>query len=447
MSSTDGSKTQRLPRKPKADSHGEILSRLPPLGDLLAGGDSILAAMVDNLPVALFAKDADNDFRVVIWNKKQEAITTIPREKALGRTDFDMFSRESAEYFRQVDESVVRRGKPLDIPEEIISTGSAANEIWLHTTKAPVFDAVRKRTFVIGISEDITAQVRAREQLRELNTHLTLANQQLQETQMQLIQAEKMESVGRLAAGVAHEVKNPLALLLMGVEYLASGFNANDPNVPEILTEMRDAIDRADRIIRGLVDFSSNRQLCLEAHNLLPLVENALLLTRHEVRKGNINVEVIFEKDLPKVYVDMAKMEQVFVNLIINAVHAMTGRPRPNLEIYAYATRIPDVERDEGARTARHLRSGDEVVIMEFRDNGCGISDENMQKIFDPFFTTKATGVGTGLGLSVVRKIIELHRGRIALRNRASGGVAVSLTLKVAGSPGTEVDNPPAKSR
>ncbi|MCC6883038.1 MAG: hypothetical protein IT576_12860, partial [Verrucomicrobiales bacterium] len=196
-----------------------------------------------------------------------------------------------------------------------------------------------------------------------------------------------------------------------------------------------------------LVDYSSSRQLSLESHELLPLVENALLLTRHEVRKGNINVEVIFEKDLPPVFIDLAKMEQIFVNLIINAVHAMEGRPRPNLEIYAYATRIPEVERDEGARTARHLRSGDEVVIVEIRDNGSGISEENMQKIFDPFFTTKATGVGTGLGLSVVRKIIELHRGRIALRNRVSGGVAVSLTLKVAPTAHAELDKASLKKR
>lgn len=440
MSAPEGAKTQRLSSRANSAPPEQILH------DLLAESPSILASIVDNLPVALFVKDADHDFRVVLWNKKQEDITTIPREKALGRTDFHMFSQESAQYFRQVDEAVVRRGKPFEIPEEIIST-PGGGDIWLKTTKAPVFDTTRNRTFVIGISEDITPQIRVREQLKELNTHLTLANQQLQETQLQLIQAEKMESVGRLAAGVAHEVKNPLALMLMGVEYLASGITENDPNVPEILTEMRDAIARADRIIRGLVDYSSSRQLSLESHELLPLVENALLLTRHEVRKGNINVEVIFEKDLPPVFIDLAKMEQIFVNLIINAVHAMEGRPRPNLEIYAYATRIPEVERDEGARTARHLRSGDEVVIVEIRDNGSGISEENMQKIFDPFFTTKATGVGTGLGLSVVRKIIELHRGRIALRNRVSGGVAVSLTLKVASTVQDELDKASLKKR
>ena len=419
MAKSDGTKTQRLPRSGGGRNIGLLTENL-----------SFLETVIDNLPVALFAKDASDEFRFILWNKKQEEITTIRREKAVGKTDYDIFSKESAEYFREVDESVIRRGRLVNVPEEIVDT-ERGGEVWLHTVKVPVEDKAGGRTLIIGISEDITERVRAREQLERLNRNLTEKNRELEATQLQLIQAEKLESVGRLAAGVAHEVKNPLALLLMGVEYLSDGIVAGDENIPVILTEMREAIDRADKIIRGLVDFSSDRHLALELTELPPLIEHALLLVRHELTRNSVDVDIEFEKSLPKVRIDSAKFEQVLVNLFINAIHATSRRDRPKLEIVAYSETLRNVPRDEGARTADHLRSGDEVVVLEVKDNGCGISEENLQKVFDPFFTTKATGVGTGLGLSVVRKIVELHGGSIQIRNRLLGGVAVRVILKV----------------
>ena len=422
MSDTDGSKTQKLPKRTAKTATGRSLGLLPE-------NEAFLEGVIDNLPVAIFAKDASDEFRFVLWNKKQEQITTIKKAKALGRTDHQIFSKESAEYFRQVDESVIKRGKLIDVPEEIVDTGDG--EVWLHTVKVPVDDKIGGRTLIVGISEDITERVRAREQLERLNRNLSEKNKELESTQLQLIQAEKMESVGRLAAGVAHEVKNPLALLLMGVEYLSSGIDPADPNIEEILTEMREAINRADKIIRGLVDFSSDRQLALEITDFPPLIEQSLLLVRHELTRNGVNVDIEFEKALPKVNIDGAKFEQILVNLFINAVHAMSKTERPKLEVLVYSEKLDHVPRDEGARTAHHLRSGDEVVILEVKDNGCGISEKNIQKIFDPFFTTKATGLGTGLGLSVVSKIVELHGGAISIRNRLLGGVTVRIMLKV----------------
>lgn len=430
MPSSDGSKTQKLPGDDDAPSRSSSTETATGRRfGVLPENEAFLEAVIDNLPVAMFVKDADADFRFVLWNKKQEEVTTIRKEKALGKQDRDLFSKDSADYFREVDESVVRRGKMIDVPEEIVD--SDAGEIWLHTVKVPIRDERGGRNLIVGISEDITERVRAREQLEKLNKNLSEKNRELEATQLQLIQAEKMESIGRLAAGVAHEVKNPLALLLMGVEYLSSGVDPDDPNIEEILSEMREAINRADKIIRGLVDFSSERQLALELTDFPPLIEQSLLLVRHELTKGGVNVDIEFEKDTPKVMIDSAKFEQVLVNLFINATHAMAKTSRPKLEVRVFSKKLEEIPRDEGARTADHLRSGDEVVILEVKDNGCGISDEHLQKIFDPFFTTKATGIGTGLGLSVVRKIIELHGGTISLRNRLLGGVSVKIILKV----------------
>ncbi len=397
-----------------------------------------LEAVIDNLPVGLFAKDASNDFRFVLWNKKQEEITTITREQALGKHDFELFSQDSAEYFREVDEAVLSRKRKLEVSEEIVDTPSG--EIWLHTIKVPIEDVAGQRTLVVGISEDITEQVHAREQLAALNENLTEANQELQATQLQLIQAEKMESVGRLAAGVAHEVKNPLALLLLGVEYLSDGIDPDDENVEEILREMREAIGRADKIVRGLVDFSSQRQLALEPTQLPDLVEHALLLVRHELKKNSVGIDLLFEDDLPDLKIDSAKFEQVLVNLLINAVHAMNDTAHPKIEIEVTSSKLVGVERDEGMRSAQHLRDGDDVVVLKLKDNGSGISEENLQKIFDPFFTTKSTGVGTGLGLSVVRKIVELHNGWIEIGNRLLGGVQITITFKVPKSGRERID-------
>ena len=122
-------------------------------------------------------------------------------------------------------------------------------------------------------------------------------------------------------------------------------------------------------------------------------------------------------------------MEQVLVNLMINAMHAMPDGG--TLTVRAFARVLSGVRRDEGVRTAGHLREGDHVVRIEVDDSGTGIDEAIMSKIFDPFFTTKATGQGTGLGLAVCRKIVELHNGILELENRPGGGVRASVTLKV----------------
>lgn len=389
---------------------------------------SIVESVLDNLPVAVFAKDSTSNFRFVLWNKKQEEVTTIPATKAVGRNDYDLFSQESADYFRSVDEAVIKRGKLMKVPEEIIETKNG-REVHLRTVKIPVHDKETGRLLVVGISEDITEQVKSREQLEQLNRHLLATNKELQETQMQLIQAEKLESIGRLAAGVAHEVKNPLALLLLGVDYLSHGVEPDDENVATILLQMRGAVDRADRIVRGLVDFSSQRALSREATELNRVIDEVLLLIKHELTRSNTSVTVKIEGDLPMVFLDMSKFEQVLINLIINAVHAMADTGPRQLKIRARAESLEDVAKNEGARTREVFRSGDRVVILEIIDNGCGIATSDAGRLFDPFFTTKATGLGTGLGLSVARRIVELHGGQLTLRNRTRERGAIARLI------------------
>jgi len=390
---------------------------------------SFVESVLDSLPVAVFVKDATDDFRFVLWNQKQEEITTLPARKALGKSDYDLFSKESADYFRKVDQVVLKRGQLMNVPEEIIE-GADGTDIHLRTVKMPVVDAETGRLLVVGISEDITERVTARQQLVRLNRNLTKTNRELQETELQLIQAEKLESIGRLAAGVAHEVKNPLALLLLGVDYLSHGIEPDDPNVEQILTQMRQAVDRADRIVRGLVDFSSQRAPTLEKVSLKTVIDEVLLLVRHELLRSNVQVDLDVPADLPPVFLDTSKFEQVLINLVINAVHAMKEIRNPKLEIAASVMSLEDVVKNQGARTFQVFREGDTVVVLEIRDTGTGIDEADLTRLFDPFFTTKATGHGTGLGLSVVRKIVELHDGEITIGNRPDRkGAVVRLIL------------------
>jgi len=404
--------TERLPSAKKSAS-----KQSPDVG--------IFKEIIDNLPIALFAKDVADDYRFILWNKKQEEVMAIRRQDALGRTDFDLFAEESAAYFREMDEAVVKKGTLVTIPKEIVET-KEADSVYLKTAKLPVEH--NRRTILVGFSEDITEGVKGREQLEALNQNLTEKNRELEEAHLQLIQADKLESIGRLAAGVAHEVKNPLALLVLGVEYLQSGIDADDPNIAVILDEMKDAIGRADTIVRGLVDLSSDRRLEKQSTCPEELTDHVLLLLRHEVVRNSVVVKRDFRCDGVRIDVDYGKFEQVLLNVITNAIQAMDEAPA-ELHITVKRATLGDVPRNLGARDATHFRTGDEVVVFEISDTGSGIAADDLSKVYDPFFTTKATGAGTGLGLSVVRKIIELHHGKFKLGNREDRRGAVATIL------------------
>ncbi len=278
------------------------------------------------------------------------------------------------------------------------------------------------------ISTDITDRKAAELSMHVLNQDLVKANDDLKRAQEHLIQAEKMETIGRLSAGVAHEVKNPLAMIGMGIELLARRIPTEDTQGQETIERMKRGIDRAKKIVKGLVDYSSARQLSMETKNLTEVIADAMALMDYPLRQAKVKLATEIEADLPPVSVDATKMEQVLVNLMINSIHAMPEGGA--LRVRAFSSVLSGVRRDEGVRTAGHLREGDRVVRIEVDDTGTGIDEGIMSKIFDPFFTTKPTGQGTGLGLAVCRKIVELHNGILELENLPEGGVRASITLK-----------------
>jgi len=235
-----------------------------------------------------------------------------------------------------------------------------------------------------------------------------------------------MKSIGRLSAGVAHEVKNPLAVIKMGVEFLSTQ-DFTDEAVPLILKDMADAVGRADSVIMGLLDFSAPKQLAVKREDFNAIITNAVRLVRGEM-SGAFDVEFDLQPNLPLLKLDAGKIGQVFINIFTNAIHSMGDRG--TLSIRTYSKQLTGVGSNVGDSRSESFRVGQTIVVAEIDDTGHGIPDDKLAKIFEPFFTTKPTGKGTGLGLSVAKTIIDLHGGTIDLRNLPDGGVRVTVMFQ-----------------
>lgn len=259
---------------------------------------------------------------------------------------------------------------------------------------------------------------------------LQLAFTQLQETQAQLIQSEKMEIVGRLSSGIAHEVKNPLAIILQGIEYFARKIPSEQEDFSSTIKYMAEAVTRADNIIKGMLDFSGVSLLEKQAQELAPIVEKSLLLMKHSLDKSHIELIRDFGVDLPQVMVDRNKIEQVFLNLFENAVQAMAKGGK--LKVKISLEKVSQADEGVGKRKEDIFSPGQEVIKIEIEDTGTGIPETLLSKVFDPFFTTKRSIGGTGLGLSIVKSIIEMHRGKIKIANKQDGpGVKIEIWFKI----------------
>ena len=325
------------------------------------------------------------------------------------------------------------RRKPLS-PEELLRFISWKRESRNTRRDGTSFPAQLRSDVVLGIAgepigvvtscEDITERKATEEQLRQTHGRLRQSHADLEAAQLHLIEAERMESVGRLAAGVAHEVKNPLMTLLTGVQYLQRFTPPTDPQVVTLLADMRDAVQRADAVIRGLLDFSAPRELDLEVQDLRQVIRQSLPLVKHELDRAQVTLTTELADDIPALLLDAFKLQQVLINIITNAAHATPPGGRVTVRTTHRPLRLVSGE-DPGAE----LQSGRRAAFIEVEDTGSGVPPDKLSKVFDPFFTTKPTGKGTGLGLSVTRQIVEMHGGTVHLENRTEGGARVTIVL------------------
>lgn len=262
-----------------------------------------------------------------------------------------------------------------------------------------------------------TALTATREELQRSLADLHYSHRELQSTQIQLIEAAKSESIGRLAAGVAHEVKNPLMTLSLGTDYFINR-GSGSPEEAALLQDMKEVVRRSSNIINLLLDFAKPRPVHFQNEDLNALIETSLSLARHQLAAHRVTVFREFQKDLPLVPLDRNRVEHVLVNLLINAAHAM-----PDGGTLTVRTRVQPAVMTTGGEPS--------FATVEIEDTGHGISSEHLAKVFEPFFTTKPPGQGTGLGLSIVQKIMQIHGGSISLANRNEGGARATLTFNL----------------
>ncbi|HWV58100.1 MAG TPA: ATP-binding protein [Longimicrobiales bacterium] len=288
-----------------------------------------------------------------------------------------------------------------------------------------------------------------RQQLAENVRSLELTNRQLTEARDELVRAEKMASVGRLGAGIAHEVGNPLGAI-MG--YLAVIRRiANDSRCEEYVAAAEAEARRIDRIVSGLLDYARPKETKVRPTSVGDIIERTLALLQGQGVFGNTAVAVDVAADLPLVEADPHRLQQVFVNLLLNARDATQEREQPRITIRATRTAMPAVpdaparRRDDPPdvdyshrrrfhRLPQLMRdvprdTGGDLVAIEFKDNGTGIPASLIDQVFEPFVTTKNPGQGTGLGLAVCARLVDAMGGTIRVESREDEGATFTVVL------------------
>ncbi len=295
---------------------------------------------------------------------------------------------------------------------------------------ASLFQDERGESYILETLRDISEQKKLEQQVEEYTSNLEKTNQELEnalknlkETQAQLIQAEKMAAVGQLAAGVAHELNNPLGGILGYSQFALekidqkqlSEFTPEDTaTFLQYLRDIEQQTKRCRSIIQSLLKFSrASRKEEFEPTDVTSVLEETLKFTKHQVEKNKVRLVEELAESLPQINGHSGQLQQVFTNLILNAAQAM-----PDGGSLTVASRI-----GEDAKT----------VQISFTDTGVGISEKNLDKIFEPFFTSKKVGEGTGLGLSVSYGLIKNHSGEIKVSSRMGQGTTFTVILPVAG--------------
>jgi PAS domain S-box-containing protein len=345
--------------------------------------------IVESINVGILAADLDD--RVESWNSQIEQLTGIHREQAVGKKLSDLFPADLMERFDRVrgETGIHNVYKFVLKPQQVNGNGHGRlREATLNLAITPLVSKDQEQIGRLIIFDDVTDRA---------------------ELEQRLVQADKLSSIGLLAAGVAHEVNTPLAVISTYAQMLAKQV-ADDSQKSMILDKIAKQTFRASEIVNSLLNFSRTSTTSFGDVSLNRVVQETLSLLEHQLQKSGIQVKTDLDPDLGPVHGNAGKLQQVFLNLFLNARDAMAGGG--TLEVRTWSE-------DSGAK-------------IEVADTGHGIAPEHLHRIYDPFFTTKGARKGTGLGLSVTYGIIQEHGGSIHVSNRRSGGARFRLDLPLA---------------
>jgi len=347
--------------------------------------EQLLSSIVDNSVDAIIGLDLKN--KIISWNQGAEKIFGYQREEVIG-VNFDILFPEEAiksGELKQLNEDLMKYGSIQNYESERIT--KSGKRISTSLTRSLIRD---KRGKVIGSSAI----------LRDISEYKNLKKQ--------MSHSEKLSVVGQLAAGIAHEVGNPLTSISSLIQVLSR--TSKDNELHDRLRLIKKQTDRITRLIRDLVNFSQPSDFIIKQTDINQIVKEAINIIKYDKRAQDCKFELQLSKNIPILELPEDQILQVFINILLNAVDAV---PHENGEILIQS----------------EMRDG--AIKVLFRDNGYGIPKQIMDKIFDPFFTTKDVGKGTGLGLWVSYSIIESLNGEIKVKSSPHEGTIFTVVIPI----------------
>ncbi len=354
--------------------------------------------IVESINVGILAAGLDD--RVESWNSQIEKLTGITREQAVGQRLCDLFPEDLCQKFAEVSaddgvhnvyRTVMRarehavNGEPARAVRglEVVTPPPAPREFIVNLAIAPLISKELKQIGRLIIFDDVTDR---------------------EELERRLVQADKLSSIGLLAAGVAHEVNTPLAVISTYAQMLAKQVSGDEQKA-KLLDKIAKQTFRASEIVNSLLNFSRTSPTEFLETDLNRVIRETASLVEHQFEKAGVVSELDLEEQLPTIRGNASKLQQVFLNLFLNARDAMASGGTLNVRSW----------------------SSNGLVHIEVTDSGQGIAPENLSRIYDPFFTTKGAKKGTGLGLSITYGIVEEHKGVIEVESTLGKGTCFRL--------------------
>jgi len=342
--------------------------------------------IIESVNVGILVVDFDG--RITTWNSALEEVLGIARERALRRSINDVFDRDLIGTIHNV---IGQEGWAIRDTRHIYKYNASTEDgrpLTLNISLAP-FEAARGViTGTLVVIENVTERA---------------------QLEQQLLEREKLSSIGLLAAGVAHEVNTPLAGISSYAQMLLQQVHENDPK-RKLLEKIHVQTVRASGIVNNLLNFSRTGDAQFREVDINRVLDDTLQLLEPQLRNANFKISCTYGEHLQPAYGSASKLQQVFMNLILNARDAMPT----------------------GGKLTVHTRAVETSLVIDFRDTGVGIAPENIARIYDPFFTTKDVGQGTGLGLALSYGIIQEHNGRIFVESRPGEGAHFTIKLPTA---------------
>jgi two-component system cell cycle sensor histidine kinase/response regulator CckA len=355
-----------------------------------------LRQVIDTNPHLVFVKDWEGRF--VLANAAIAEFYGTTVESLVGKRDADFNpNAEETEQFLRDDREVMSSQRPVFIPEEPATCARTGITRWFQTVKVPLLSSDGTSRQVLGVATDITERKQLEDQFR---------------------QAHKMEAVGRLAGGVAHDFNNVLTVIGAQTEFLLADLPLDDPRRAEVL-EIQSAADRAATFTRQLLAFSRRQLLQPEVVELNEVITGMEMMVRRLVGEDVVLLTKL-QPQIPRVWADPGQLQQVIMNLVVNARDAM---PRGGTLLIETAV----VELDEHYPRQHPTAKPGVHVVLVVTDTGCGMDPATRSRIFEPFFTTKEPGKGTGLGLSTVYGIVKQSGGHIWVYSEPGRGTTFKL--------------------